>query len=45
MEKGLIILAGGVKILNQAEQRRSVEVGKLAFEIAPGWFFSCTIFS
>ncbi|WP_335342238.1 hypothetical protein [Sedimenticola hydrogenitrophicus] len=39
MEEGLIILASGVEILNQAEQRRTVEVGKLALEVAPGRFF------
>jgi hypothetical protein len=30
MEKGLIIFAGGVEILDQTEQRPAVEVGKLA---------------
>ncbi|MGB5254051.1 MAG: hypothetical protein WBN68_15180 [Sedimenticolaceae bacterium] len=36
MEKGLIILAGGVEILDQTEHRPAAEVGKLAFEVAPG---------
>lgn len=44
MEKSLIVLAGGVQVLNQAQQRRTVEVGKLALEIGPGRFFLARFF-
>ena len=45
MEKSLIMLASCVQILNQAQQRRTVEIGKLALEIGPGRFFSYWFFS
>jgi hypothetical protein len=44
MEKSLIVLAGGVEVLNQAQQRRTVEVGKLTFEIGSGRFFLARFF-
>lgn len=44
MEKSLIVLSGGVDILNQAKQSLSVEVDKLALDIGPGRFFLARFF-
>lgn len=44
MEKSLIVLAGSVQVLNQAQRSRAVEVGKLALEVGPGRFFLTRVF-
>jgi len=44
VKKILIILTGGIEILDEAEQRRTVKLCKLAFEIAPAWFLLARFF-
>ena len=44
MQKGMIILAGGVEILNRTKQRRAVELSEVSFGIFPGRFLPVGFF-
>jgi hypothetical protein len=39
MQEDFVFLAGGIQIMHQAQQGVTVEVGKGAFEVAPGRIF------